>query len=114
MFCSPEEINNMPGVGFVEGMACGCAYFGLNDPMYADLKMKPGIHYISHDGTIDDLIEKVKFYQKNQEKLEKIAAKGYRFVTENLNPEIVAKRFFSDLENFSVSKNSELRCSFTK
>ena len=50
-----EEILGVPGIGFVEGMACGCAYIGLDSPMYTDLGLIPGVHYITYDGTKEDL-----------------------------------------------------------
>ena len=42
------------GIGFVEGMACGSAYIGLDDPMYKDIGLIPGKHYIIY-GTLEDL-----------------------------------------------------------
>ena len=54
-----EEILGVPGIGFVEGMACGCAYFGKRG-YYEDYGMKEGVHYIAYDGSPDDLLEKRK------------------------------------------------------
>lgn len=98
MFIVPEEINNLPGIGFIEGMACGSAYIGIKDPMYQDLGLKPGKHYISYNGKINDLILKIKYYQKNQEKLKMIAEKGHEFILENMNGEKVAKDFWENME----------------
>ena len=50
-----EEILGVPGIGYVEGMACGCAYIGLDSPMYRNLGLIPGVHYISYDGTKEGL-----------------------------------------------------------
>lgn len=90
MFCCPEEIVGMPGIGFVEGMACGCAYFGLDHDMYKSLGLIPGVHYITYDGTLSGLIDRVKYYQQNWDELKKIADAGTRFVRENFNQEKVA------------------------
>lgn len=79
MFIVPEEISGLPGISFVEGMRCGCAYIGIDDPMYTDLGMMPGVHYISYDGTFVDLINKIKYYQNNPKDLESIAFNGYEF-----------------------------------
>ena len=54
MFVVPEEANDLPGIGFVEGMACGSAYIGLDDGMYKDIGLIPRKHYITYDGTLED------------------------------------------------------------
>ena len=53
-----EEITGVPGIGFVEGMVCGCAYIGLNNGLYEQYGLKEGVHYIGYDGTLPDLTEK--------------------------------------------------------
>ena len=105
MFIVPEEVIGLPGIGFVEGMFCGSAYVGLRDPMYQDLGLMDGVHYIGYDGTLDDLISKISYYQENQNELERIASNGYNFVTENFNEEKVARDFFTNLYEQARSKN---------
>jgi hypothetical protein len=80
-----EEILGVPGIGFVEGMACGCAYIGENIGYYEDYGMKEGVHYIGYDGTPDGIKSTILHYQRseNQQKLEEIAENGYKFVHEN-------------------------------
>lgn len=87
-----EEILGVPGIGYVEGMACGSAYIGLDSPMYRDLGLIPGIHYITYDGTKEGLRKTVEFWQKpeNQDELEKIAKRGCEFVRTNFCGEKVA------------------------
>jgi len=97
MFVVPEEINNLPGISFVEGMACGCAYIGIDDPMYRDIGLTPGIHYITYDNTLDGLLDVVEYYRNHEDKLEKIAATGYEFVTDRFNGKMVAEKFWRDL-----------------
>lgn len=77
-----EEILGVPGIGFVEGMACGSAYIGIDSPMYRDLGLIPGVHYIAYDGTKEGLRKTVEFYQRreNQVDLEQIARQGCDFV----------------------------------
>lgn len=89
-----EEILGVPGIGFVEGMACGCAYIGQRIGYYEDLGMQEGVHYIGYDGTLDDLKAKIKYYQQseNQDELEFIANAGYEF----------AQRFFNSTTSASV------------
>lgn len=88
-----EEIMGIPGIGFVEAMSCGCAYIGQTVGYYEDYGMKEGVHYIGYDGTKEDLIKKLEYWERpeNQERLEQIANAGYEFVRENFNKEVVAQ-----------------------
>ena len=103
MFVVPEEIIGLPGIGFVEGMSCGSAYIGLRDPMYQDLGLLDGIHYIGYDGTINDLISKITYYQNNEYELEKIAYNGYLFIKDKFQKDHVAKEFFNKI-NEKINK----------
>lgn len=99
-----EEILGVPGIGFVEGMACGSAYIGLDSPMYRDYGLIPGVHYIAYDGTKEGLRATVEHYQKpeNQAELERIAKTGCDFVRENFCGEKIAKEL---MEKLVVMKN---------
>jgi hypothetical protein len=78
MFLVPEEAAGLPAALFVEGMACGCVYVGnLNYPIYTDFGMREGVHYVGYSGSLEDLIEKVNFYNENRDALEKIANAGF-------------------------------------
>lgn len=94
-----EEIMGIPGVGFVEGMACGCAYIGQNIGYYEDYGLKEGVHYIGYDGSLKDLRYKIEYYQQpnHQQELELIAKNGYEYVHKNFNGEIIAKRLLEQL-----------------
>lgn len=94
-----EEILGVPGIGFVEGMCCGCAYIGQKVGYYEDLGMKEGVHYIGYDGTLDDLKAKITYYQQpeHQEELERIANAGYEFANEHFRGETVAKDLLNKL-----------------
>lgn len=94
-----EEILGVPGIGFVEGMACGCAYIGQTTGFYEDYGMKEGVHYIGYDGTLEDLKAKISYYQKpeHQEELERIANAGYEFAQTHFRGEIVAKELLGKL-----------------
>ena len=95
-----EEILGIPGIGFVEGMACGCAYIGIDMPAYRDWGLIPGVHYITYDGTKEDLRRVIEYYQmeEHQEELEKIAKTGCEFVRTNFNGDAVAKKLIKQLE----------------
>jgi glycosyltransferase involved in cell wall biosynthesis len=89
MFIVPEEIAGLPGIGFVEGMRCGCAYIGIESPIYNDIGMIPNIHYVAYDGTPDGLINAIEKIQSDPQKLTRIAEKGKEFAIEQLNGEKV-------------------------
>lgn len=95
-----EEILGVPGIGFVEGMACGCAYIGIDSPMYTDLGLIPGIHYITYDGTKEDLKRVIEYYQmdEHQQELEQIAKIGCEYVRAHFNGNAVAEKLLHDLE----------------
>jgi len=99
MFTVPEEVCDLPAIGVVEGMACGCAFFGLDSPMYRDLGIVPGVHYVAHNGTLEDLVEKIRFYQQPTQltQLEQIAERGCKFVTEKYRAELVYREFVDRL-----------------
>lgn len=94
-----EEIIGVPGIGFVEGMACGSAYIGIDSPMYRDYGLIPGVHYIPYDGTKEGLRATVEYYQKpeNQECLERIAKCGCSFVREHFCGKAVAANLLDRL-----------------
>ncbi len=106
-----EEILGVPGIGFVEGMACGSAYIGIDSPMYRDLGLVPGVHYITYDGTKEGLRKTVEFYQReeNQDKLEHIARQGCEFVRCHFCGTTVAEELVHSLikqKNNWIKKNS--------
>lgn len=94
-----EEILGVPGIGFVEGMCCGCAYIGQKIGYYEDLGMQEGIHYIGYDGTLDDLKAKISYYQQpeHQDELERIADNGYQFAQTHFRGNQVAEQLLNKL-----------------
>lgn len=94
-----EEILGVPGIGFVEGMCCGCAYIGQKIGYYEDLGMQEGVHYIGYDGSLDDLKAKITYYQRpeHQEELECIANAGYEYANKHFRGEAVAKNLLNKL-----------------
>ena len=104
MFAVPEEKCDLPAIGFVEGMACGAAYIGLDDPMYRDIGMVPGVHYVAYDGSVEDLMHKVDKYQRNRAELEKIAAAGQRLVSQHLASSVIYPKFIAKIAQSIQSK----------
>jgi len=108
MFIVPEEIIDLPGIGFVEGMFCGSAFIGKKNQMYADIGLIDNVNYISYDGTLCDLIDKIKYYQNHEEELNAIAEAGYKFATTSFTRQKVTEKLLSKLECELKSKRSIL------
>ncbi len=94
-----EEIMGIPGIGFVEAMACGCAYIGQTTGYYEDYGMIEGEHYIGYDGTKKDLEQKIEYWMRseNQDRLEQIADSGFNFVRTRFNKDVVARSLLDNL-----------------
>lgn len=94
-----EEITGIPGIGFVEGMASGCAYIGQTIGYYEDYGMKEGVHYIGYDGSLEDLKNKIGYYQQkeNEAELEQIAKCGCDFVRSHFNGTAAAEQLLKNL-----------------
>ena len=122
MFVVPEEVNGLPGIGFVEGMACGCAYIGINDDMYKDIGLKPGVHYIAYENDLESLKDVITYYQRHTQELQKVAEAGHTFVTDRLNGKKAAETFLHDLlelgreygKNAHNSRDLHFKCSFVE
>jgi glycosyltransferase involved in cell wall biosynthesis len=100
MFICPEDINGSYGVGTLEGMACGCAMIGINIGIFEDMGLIAGRDYIQYDGTMDNLIEIIRYYQlpEHQDELAKVAKNGCEFVRKNYSKDAVAKKYYEDLK----------------
>ncbi len=98
MFVASEENIGLPSINSVEGMACGCAYIGLESPMYADLGMISGVHYVGYDGTLDGLVSKIAYYQGHEQELLAIADAGKRFVQKTFTEENAIRSFIGACE----------------
>ncbi len=107
MFAVPEEVCDLPAIGFVEGMACGSAYLGVPGPMYEDIGMKAGVHYIPYDGTVEDLMSRVRYYQQYPLEVARIAEAGSRFVREQLSAEVIYGKFIARLQLVALSHRQE-------
>ena len=99
MFVSPEEIIGLPSINAMEGMACGSAFVGIDDPMYADIGLVPNVHYIAYkNDDMEDMVERIRYYQRQPEECERIANAGRQFVISNFTPEAVARGLRKNLE----------------
>ena len=90
-----EEVGDLPAIGAFEAMACGCAVFLNHTLCYAEMGLSAGQHFIAYDGTLEDLKEKIKFYQNEPNLLSKIAERGEKKVREICTSNYVAGRLLS-------------------
>jgi hypothetical protein len=104
MFIVPEEISGLPGIGFVEGMKCGTAFIGKECKMYSDLGLINGINYIGYDGTIEDLINKIIYYQNSAEELEKIALCGFNLMQKEFTKEKIGYKILNKVTEIQEDK----------
>ena len=95
MVISTSENGELPSVGTFEAMACGCAVLCSNDVNYGSLGLEAGVHFIEFNGTFDDLVEKIKYYQVHPDSLARIAKNGERFVRKHFMAETIQDLFVS-------------------
>ena len=98
MVVVPEELHGMPGISFAEAMMCGCLYIGLDDAMYTGLGMKPGVHYLTYNGSYDDLIRVISMAIQKQDYSKKIAQEGHQFARQNFSDISVSSKLMRLLE----------------
>lgn len=116
MFMSPEEQTGLPSMKMFEGMACGSVLVAIDDVMYTNIGFKDKINYIAYKtNDLKDLISKLAYYNNHSRELEQIAENGYQFAIDNFNQEMVAGKFWNDLEKLlDTLKKGQPRfdCSF--
>lgn len=107
MFICPEDINGSYGIGSIEGMACGCAMIGINTGIYEEIGLKAGTHYIPYDGTLENLIETMKYYQLPEQAntLEQIAFAGCNYVREHFSQNNVADMYYKNMKKIFERNN---------
>lgn len=93
-----EEVVGMPGIGFGEGMMCGSIFIGLDDPMYTDLGMRPGEHYLSYDGTYLSLLKTIQTALLNPIQLKAISDNGCKFAENNFKEDFVFNRLINEIK----------------
>lgn len=119
MFVCPEELVGLPSINAFEGMACGSVFIGIDDPMYTNLGMIPGVHYIAYEsGNFRDLVDKIRYYQDRPGILEEISKSGREFAENNLSEENIANSFWDDIEKisnrFCLQNKIDVVCAFNK
>lgn len=78
-----EEVSGLPAVGFFEAMACGCVMLGQQGSFYAGLGIVPGVHYLTHDGSVDGIRRVIDEALSVPGRVEEISRRGRAYVEEH-------------------------------
>jgi hypothetical protein len=95
-----EELSGAPAVGFFEAMACGCVMLGAAGGYYNGLGLKPGTHYLEHDGTVDSIQSIVVGTASNPQRLAAILAESRTYIDTNCTPRSVWEALQTKLATF--------------
>ena len=97
-FICPEDVIGMPSGNMVEGMALGSVYFGNEKCEYLnDYGMRPWVHYIPYDGTIDGAYAAYRKIEIDGALYKKIRKNGMEFVVHNFGMNSLLKIFSNGL-----------------
>jgi len=95
MVFSSDDAGELPSISFFEAMVCGCVNLAVPNRNLEDLGLIEDFHYISFDGSLDSLVQKIDYYQKNVIELEVIACNA-----KNYNKDIFFKeKVLTDFKN---------------
>jgi len=98
-FICPEDAIGMPSGNMVEGMALGSIYFGNENYNYLkDYGMKPWVHYIPHNGTIDGIEASYHIIESNDDLYNSIRHNGMNFAVKNFNMDKVLETFIFNIK----------------
>lgn len=97
MVFSSDDSGDLPSISFFEAMLCGCACFAIPGKKFRDLGLIEDVHYLSFDGTLSSLLDRIKFYQKNQNEMEIIARNGEKFAQVAFTESRISSLFLEDI-----------------
>jgi hypothetical protein len=92
-----EEISHAPALGFFESMACGAIPIGIDNFIYNDIGLKPGINYLPFDGSLGSLLSTIKTAWGDPQIIEPMVNENLGFVERCLRQERVAEKFIYEL-----------------
>ena len=97
-FICPEDITGVPSSNMVEGMARGCIYFGNENLEYLkDYGMRPWLHYIPYDGTLNGLLEARNRILNNSTLIQQISRNGEELAKAEFSGDRVLNKLFEYL-----------------
>lgn len=97
-----EEASGFPALGSFEAMACGAVL--IAEPQaYEGLGLVAGVHYLSHDGSVDGIVAVMHAARKDTDKLVAISEDGRCFVDEYFRPAVAYHRFKTVMDDVLVA-----------
>lgn len=110
MFINDAGIQEFPPARTFEGIACGCVMVADDDPIYEDIGFKQDYNYISYTkGVYEEAIDKIRFYIKNEKKLEELQKKSIDLSTEFTQEKMADLMYAKILERYDESRKSSER-----
>jgi glycosyltransferase involved in cell wall biosynthesis len=95
MFVTCESIYFFPSAKVFEGPACGTTLVCADHDCNREYGFEDGRNCVMYQPyNINDFVDKVDWYQRNELRLSEIAEKGHRFVTGNYSHENVANEIW--------------------
>lgn len=105
MFVSDETMFYFPTAKTYEGPASGAVMVCSDHPCFTDLGFIDGVNCIKHRQLdILDFKEKVNYYIKNEDKLEKIQKAGTDFVLKEYSHSAIADKLYLDISEICNRK----------
>ena len=97
MFINDESVLNFPPARTYEGIAAGCVMVCTDNSIYKDLGFINKKNCIMFKkGDYEDLVKKIKYYQKNQKELAKIQKNSLK-LAENFTHEKIADLLYEEI-----------------
>lgn len=110
MVFSSDDSGDLSSISFFEAMICGCACFAIPGKKFRDLGLIEDVHYLSFDGTLISLIDRINYYQTNQNEMAIIARNGEKFAQGAFTASRISSLFLEDLSK--GLKNSSFRVDY--
>lgn len=100
MFIADESIFNFPPAKYFEGPACGCVLLCADHDCNREFGFKDSENCIMYEvGNIDNLLDKVLYYMKNEDNLFGIQQRGTTFVRSSFSHKQVATNLYKTIES---------------
>jgi glycosyltransferase involved in cell wall biosynthesis len=96
----PAEIIGLPGIGAFEAMASGAILISNDNDLYSDYGLKENLNYISYNGTIDDLVYKIKSLLNDEDQIEILRKNSLQIINDNMRTEVCISNLDKLAENY--------------
>jgi hypothetical protein len=94
---SGEELSGCPTVGSFEAMASGAAVFLSKTYSYRPLGLRAGVHYIAYDGSLADLISKIRLFKNKKHIVQDISNNAVNFIKTHCSRSALNLSFYKQL-----------------